>query len=327
MKKLVLNIVLILISILAYSQAETIYKVEDIPALKLYYGNSTRLRVVVENRDYTQCSSCIVNDSTIYAGASGRKWQRMSTIDSSHDFVPGGPITSNDIIGFNPGTGITTSTFIQNVFYQSQAPIATLTGGLTLELRSSQTMNYTLNWSAGRLLATKTLQNIIVAGQTESFTQPSAPGTVSGTQDVSFPANTDITYSNVVTTTDSKSTTATTTFAFLPKRYYGWISTSDTAGIGTFGYDDSKITALNGELSPSKIKTWNTGNPTGTQIYVYAYYYTAGNLNNLILNGFNSLDAFNVIQRQFTNALGFTGQWIIYWNKNGQTLSSDVIAN
>jgi hypothetical protein len=165
----------------------------------------------------------------------------------------------------------------------------------------------------------------VVAGTNETFSQPAQGASVSGTQSVSFPANTDITYQNVVTTDDSKTATASTTFSFLPKRYYGFIS--DTTGIGTTGFDDTKITSLGNEINASKVKSWSTGNPTGTQFYVYAYYATAGELSHFDMNGFPSIDAMNHVTRNFTNALGYTGQWTIYWSKNGQTLQSTVVTN
>lgn len=233
-------------------------------------------------------------------------------------------ITSLATIGFVPGT-TDAGQWINNVFYQSQPPTVTLTGGQTLELRSAGTNPYTLNYSSSRQAATATLATIVVAGVTKSFVQPSAPGTVSGTQTVTVTNNTDVTYSNVTTTTDGKSATATTSFVFQPKRYFGFIN--DSTGIGVFGFNDAVITALGNELSTSKSKSFNTGNPTGVQFLVYAYYAPFGFLTQLDLNGFPSIDAFNVVQRNFTNSLGYTGQWIIYWSKNGQTLSSTVIAN
>jgi hypothetical protein len=275
-----------------------------------YIAGQRGAQIIVGNTVYVRDSTAI-------------KWLISG---SGGGIVNGTAITSLPTVGFVP-SATNPSDWINNVFYQSQAPTASLTGGVNLELRSAQTMNYTLNWIAGRQSATTPLASIFVASVTQTFSQPSAGNSVSGTQAVSFAANTNVTYNNVVTTTDSKATTASTSFSFLPQRYSGWINVSDTAGLGTFGYNDSKITALTNELTASKVKTWNTGNPTGTQIYVYAYYATSGTLNNLILNGFPSIDAFNVSQRNFTNALGFTGQWIIYWNKNGQTLSSDIIAN
>lgn len=254
-------------------------------------------------------------------------WLRDSTANrwiKAGSYVNGTAITSLPSIGFVPNTN-DVGEWINNVFYQSQPPTATLTGGQTLEYQSVATLNKTLNWTAGRQSATNLISTIVVAGTNETFSQPAQGASISGTQSVSFPANTDITYQNVVTTDDNKSATASTTFSFLPKRYYGWIS--DTTGIETSGFDDSKITSLGNELSASKVKSWSTGNPTGTQFYVYAYYSTAGELTHFDMNGFPSIDAMNHVTRNFTNALGYTGQWIIYWSKNGQTLSSTIVAN
>jgi hypothetical protein len=255
----------------------------------------------------------------------GFNWVKAGSGTGASDSLRfGGAITSLPSVGVNPNTR-NIADWIDSVFYQSQYATATLTGGVNLEFRSAQTMNYTLNWSAGRLGGTKTLGNISVAGITQGFAQPASPGTVSGTQSVSFPANTNISYSNIVTTIDGKVITVITGFNFGANRYFGWIT--DTTGIGTTGFDNSKITALNNEFSMSKVKSWNTGAPTGTQFYVFAYYYTAGDLNNFAFNTFPSIESMNHVQRSFTNALGFTGQWIIYWNKNGQTLSSDLTTN
>ncbi|MEO7048945.1 MAG: hypothetical protein ABI091_26820 [Ferruginibacter sp.] len=278
----------------------------------------------LKHLSYYHGANIMVGNTVYVRDSTGTKW--LVSGGGSSSLIPGGAITSLPSLGDNPGTNISSGDFIIGEFYKSPPPLATLTGGVTLELQSAATLNYTLNYSASRQAKTNPLATIVVAGTNETFSQPSAPGTVSGTQAVSFASNTDVTYSNIATTTDSKTATATTTFSFLPKRYWGFINVSDTNGIRTYGYDDSKITSLNNELSSSKVKSWNTGNPTGEQIIVYAYYYTAGGLSHLDLNGFPSIDAFSIAQRNFTNAAGFTGQWIIYWSKNGQTLSSDIIA-
>lgn len=214
----------------------------------------------------------------------------------------------------------------------SQNPTATLTGGTNLELMGAGAdLPYTLSWSAGRfaagtnLLATANLSTITVAGTEQVFVNPPAGSTVSGAQAINVVRNSNTTYSNVVVTEDSKTATATTSFTFLPKRYYGWVS--DTTGIGTPGYNDAIITALSNELSASKSKTWSTGSPSGTQFYVFAYWSASGALTQFDFNGFPSIDAMNTATRSFTNALGYTGTWIIYWNKNGQTTSSSIITN
>ena len=339
MKKLIIIFIFILSANIILAQAPVQRGNSYVTPVDDYFraGKLLGLPIVSDTLVFTGTNGLDSLGSQIYvrSGANVGAWIRQFNGVSQNQWVKsgsggtilGGPITSLPALGDNPGTNISSGDFITSEFYQSQYPTATSTQGVNLEFESAQTINYTLSWSAGRQAATQPLSTVVVAGINQSFTQPSAPGTVSGTQAVAFPANTNVTYSNVVTTTDGKVATASTTFSFLPQRYSGWINVSDTAGIGTFGYDDSKIYGLTNELTASKVKTWNTGTPTGVQIYVYAYYNTSGTLNNLILNGFPSLDAFNEVQRNFTNALGYTGQWIIYWNKNGQTLSSDIIAN
>ena len=261
--------------------------------------------------------------NTVYVrDSTATKWLVSS---ASGITIPAGAITTIPEIGTNPRSNRPIDEWINNTFYGSQPPTALLTGGTTLELQSAATLNYTLNWTAGRQSATDSIATIVVAGTNQSFTQPAQSSSVSGTQAVSFAANTNITYSNIVTTTDSKSATATTAFTFLPKRYWGWIS--DSTGIGSESFDDAIITVLNNELSASKSKSFSTGNPSGTQFLVYAYYATAGELTQFDMNGFPSLDAMNHVTRNFTNAVGYTEQWIIYWSKNGQTLSSTVVAN
>jgi len=299
-----------------------------------YYGAVTGDKGIVNGRypDTTTANAnyisgqkgaqIIVGNIIYLRDSTATKWIAQNSANGND--VPAGAIAAIPVVGTNPGTNISPTDWIINTFYVSP-PTASISGGVTLALQSAQQLNYTLNYTSGRLASTKPIATIVVAGINEGFTQPSAPGSVSGTQAVSFPANTNITYSNVTTSTDGKSATASTTFSFLPERYFGWIS--DTTGIGTTGYDDSQIRALSNELSSSKSKSWSTGNPTGVQFLVYAYYSTAGNLTQFDMNGFPSLEAMNSVTRSFTNAEGFTGTWIIYWSKNGQTLSSTIVAN
>jgi len=188
-----------------------------------------------------------------------------------------------------------------------------------------------LSWSAGRLagatnvLPTANLTSVTVAGIAQSFSNPSIGSSTNGTQAVNLVRNVNTTYSNIVIAEDGKTTTATTTFTFLPRRYFGWVS--DTTDIGTTDYDDNIIRNLSTELTASKSKTWNTGMPTGVQFYVFAYWSASGLLTQFDFNGFPSIEAMNVSTRTFTNSLGYTGTWTIYWNKNGQNTNSSLITN
>lgn len=230
-------------------------------------------------------------------------------------------------IGSGSGS-VDTSLFVLRT---TQNPTATLTGGVTQEYTApaGNDLNYSLNWSAGRQAATSsaqataTLSTIVVGGTSQTFSQPSAGATVNGTQLVAVVRNTNTTFTNLVTTSDGKTASATTTFTFLPKRYYGWVS--DTTGLRS-GAADATIRALSSELSASKVKSWSTGSPSGTQFYVYAYYATAGALSAFDMNGFPSIEAMNSVSRSFTNSEGYTGTWYIYWTINGQTTASTIEA-
>ncbi len=256
------------------------------------------------------------------------KWQKIgtgATADTQEGSI-GGPTTTNnpETIGFNPGTNISADSFIRKAYYGILPPTATIGGGTTLELRSGGTVSATLSWSAGRQSNTPPLSTIVVASQSQSFSQPSPNGSVSGTQGVSVPANTTTSYSTVVTDNTGVQTVATTTFTYSGRKYYGWVT--DTTGIGT-GTQDAVIRALtNQPFATTKSLSVNTGTPTGTQFYVYVYPSSLGALTGFVFNGTPSLEAMSVATRTFTNALGYSQTYKLYWNKQGQTTASDIIA-
>jgi hypothetical protein len=238
--------------------------------------------------------------------------------------IPGGAFTTSNIeVGFNPCTDCTADSIIKRVWYGIKPPLATLTGGTTLELTASGTVSQTLNWGASRQSNTPILTSIVVAGVTQSFSQPAQPGTVSGTQNVSVPANTTTTYSNVVTAADAQTATATTQFIFLGKKYYGLLS--DTAGITT-GSLNATIIALTSSFASTKTLSTSTGSITGTKFWAYAYPSTLGDLSALSFNSIPALEAMNKITLSITNASGYTQDYTVYYNKQGQTVQSDISA-
>ena len=253
--------------------------------------------------------------------AGGHLWVKTGT--SSDNILPAGPFTTSNIaVGFNPGTNITAAQILEKVFYGLKPPTATLTGGTTLEYIPGSTSSQTLNWSAGRQSNTATISSIVVGGVSQSFSQPSQGSSVSGTQGVAVPANTNTTYTNVVTTSDGQIATASTTFPWSPRKYYGFIS--DTTGIAS-GSQDAAIRALTTVLSTTKTLTTNTGNPSGSKFYVYCYLSSLGAISSITFNGIPATDAITTVSKSFTTANGFNGTYYILYTKNAQTTSSDVI--
>lgn len=266
----------------------------------------------------------------IYIGAtSGPKWVKSGSgssnnIGDSSIIIGGKPISHLPSLGENAPSNVSPDSMFNWLYYQSQEPLATLSGGTTLELTAASTVSQTLNWSASRQEATTPLSTIVVAGVSQTFSNPSAPGTVSGTQVVNVPANITITYTNTVTTTDGKLAVVTTTFNSLGKKYYGLIS--DTTGIAT-GSQDASILGLANSFANSKNLNVNTGSITGTKFWVYVYPANLGGASTLSFNGLPALESMNTVTRSFTNAQGYTQNYIYYWNKQGQTISSDIIVN
>lgn len=247
-------------------------------------------------------------------------------VDSGvHILKQGGPITSLPQIGINPNT-IDIVEWIDKVFYQSQPPLITVTGAKTYELQSAKTITENVQYTITRQFATEPIESIKIDGVAQTFTQPAKGNSVSGEFTVSFPANTNKTFQIVATTVDGKTAITNVNFNFLPKRYWGWLTPEQAEGIDLPSFDDSKITALNNELSASRIIDIETGDPNGSKIFVYAYYATAGDLIIWDMNRFASIEAMNKVTRNFTNALGFTGQWKIYYSRNAQKLQSSIIA-
>ncbi len=247
----------------------------------------------------------------------------ITAIGGGSSTLPAGPFTtSNTEIGYDPGSNLTADQIISKVWYGLKPPTATLTGGTELEYIPGSTSAQTLAWGAHRQSNTATISSIVVAGISQTFSQPAQPGTVNGTQAVSVPANTSTTYDNVVTTSDAQTATASTTFTFAPRKFYGFIS--DTTGIAS-GSQDAAIRALTSALSNSKTLSTNTGSPSGTQFYVYAYLSSLGNITSVTYNGIPATDAITTVSKTFTTANGFSGTYKILYTTNGQTSSSDVI--
>lgn len=253
---------------------------------------------------------------------STNRWDSSGVGGGGGGFITGGPITSTPPPNFNPGSNISTEEFIRQAYYASQGPTAGLSGGQTIELMATgAALPFTLNWSAGRSGATNPIQSIVVAGVNQTFTTPAAGGSISGTQAVSVTRNTNTTYSTVVTTTDGKTATASTSFTFLPSRYFGWVNSQTPT--------DANIIAAGAELSNSNAKTWVQPAPGGAQFLVFAYPANEGNLANFFINTFPSLEAMQLTQRTLTNASGFSQTYNIYVSKNAFTVTgtTSIVTN
>jgi len=220
--------------------------------------------------------------------------------------LPAGPfVTSNVGIGYDPGTNLTAAEIIQKVWYGTR-PSATLTGGTTIELTSASTVSQTLNWGATRQVGATTLATIVVAGVSQSFSQPVAGGTVSGTQAVSVPANISTTYSNVVTASDAQTITATTTFNFQNKIYAGFVTSTSPTSADILAATSS--TYVGGRFSTSKNQSGSLTTPSGAKYVMFANPVSFG-IPNVVINGLGVIYTISILS--FTNASGYTSNYYV----------------
>jgi hypothetical protein len=252
-------------------------------------------------------------DSAIYQNmGSPYGWGRFAKYKDLT--VSGFTVTSLPAIGQAVSAG-SVSDVLRQLFAQSQPPSATLSGGSVAELTSASTVTFNLNWSGSRQSATANLSSIVIAGNSQTlpqtFANPSAPGTVSGTQSVTAPTNVSTVYTNTVTTADGKTATATSTQSYLPRRYWG-----RSAGANP---DNTIILASAGgssELSSSRAKSGFTVSSSGSNYVYYAYPSSEGALTSLTIGGFESLPAFTQNTISITNASGYMQNYFVYVSNN-----------
>lgn len=257
-----------------------------------------------------------------FAGKGNFQWYTAAQVDSLLNMTSliSGPVTSIPVVGYNPGTNLTSSQWILAAFYQTQPPTASLSGGTVFELGiSNQTHN--LSYSYGRQFATTTIASAIInPGSLNVFsTQPAQPGTVSGTQSVTTSVNTNTTYTITVTTSDSKTATATTTDTWLPRAYWGRTSTNVP--------DNAIILAVAGGgnvLSNSRSQTF-TVSASGSNYIYFAYPASEGALTSITVGGFQSIGAFTQNTVSLTNASGYIQSYYVYVSNNTFSATSPTI--
>ena len=163
-----------------------------------------------------------------------------------------------------------------------------------------------LNWVAGRLATTPEILSIVVGGTTQSFSQPAAPGTVNGTQNVAVVRNTNIAYNNVVTTADNQTATSTASVAWWAKRYWGFV--------GSENPDDAAIIALAQEFAKIRTKSSTTVSNSSSRrfAWVIPLALDPSAVTQIWVGGLDTTAAFTRTVRDLTNASGYLQQYAIY---------------
>jgi len=245
-------------------------------------------------------------------------------LDSSWTKVgAGAAFTVGTVITSLPAISDATATpqdFV-NLFYQSMPPTAALTGGTVYELTTSN-QTHNLSWTYGRQSATATISSADINPGTfhEFGSQPTQPGTTSGTQSVTTTANTNTTYTFLVTTADAKTASATTTDTFSPRFYYGRSSVSSPTSTQLLAFAGG-----NDPLTASRAQAALVITASGSN-YPFFSYPTSEGAVTLIkdVNGFDVTTAFNQTTVSLTNSQGYTQNYYVY-TLNAATSSNYTI--
>ncbi len=225
--------------------------------------------------------------------------------------------------------GTTTSTInevLQALIYPSVAAGASLDiNGLqssAFEIGSSLG-SYNLNWKAIKVASTQPFKSVTVNGSLQNISgQTAGPSSLTGSIPVTPAASGATSYSMSVVTQDNKTTNASASISFLPKRYWG-------RSVGSVPTGTEIVAAAGGgsELTSSQAKSdisFNVSASGANHIY-FAYPTSLPQLTLLNVGGFGSLNAFTLSQVSVTNASGFTQMYNVYTSNNTFTAGSGQI--
>ncbi len=225
--------------------------------------------------------------------------------------------------GLNPGTNELVA-FLNAVFYPSQPPTASLSGGLVYEMSSpSIPTTNNLLYSYGRQAATDQIASVVINQGVGSIftTQPNAGASVNGSVTVNVIPNNNTTYTLTVTTTDGKTTNSSTTVSFLPRKFWG-----RTSNVSANAVDLQNAAGGGSQLSNNKAGTYNVTASGSNRIFI-AYPSNQGDLTSINIGGLESLGAFVKTVVSYTSVNGYTQNYNVYTSINETGGNVTAVAN
>lgn len=185
----------------------------------------------------------------------------------------------------------------------------------SIEKRPVNTYDVTLSWTATRQAETDSIASITVAGVTQSgWTQPAAPGSVTGTQAASYTTNNSISFNITVVTKDGQTTSLNRSGSTYDRKYAGWMPVGQTVP------DNAQILAavykdINGT---SKSISTTLVNPGGSYIPFVAYPTATVSTKPVFKDGnlFDISDNFTPNVVTFTNQHGYVSSYTVYVYSN-----------
>jgi len=205
---------------------------------------------------------------------------------------------------FTVGKVINTFDDLKNDISQANPPSVTLTpASIVLERTAASTGTSTLSYTYTRNTGTPVFTEIKIDGNGSTIYPGFSANGGSGTQNVTYPANTGTTYT-FTGTTGALSASATSTISYSSRRYWG-------RSVGAVPTQAEILAAAGGgsALSESRAGTF-TVTGSGSNYVFFAYRATGGNITSLTIGGapYN----WNKTTPSFTNSLGDTQTFNVY---------------
>lgn len=199
-------------------------------------------------------------------------------------------------------------------YQKSQAPTGSLSGGTTLEITTSGTQSKTVSWIVNRLTSTALIDSIVITGPSQrynqTFSQPSAPGSVSGSQSVTITNNATNTFTLTVYTHDGKVTNvATTSYSFQSKYYIGYVSSNTPSDADLLSATGGTV---GGVFATQRQTSGTLSTPASSSYIVFSYPASFGTTpsNSITIGGFAT--TYNLTVRNVVNASGATVSYNVY---------------
>lgn len=225
---------------------------------------------------------------------------------------------SNDSL-YRPldSTRLVQEKFLNNYIESKTKPTSTLTitynsttdTNIYVEKTAAASIAVNLNWTAGKQEYTDSLRSVTVGDVAQTITQPTNPGSISGTVSKTVTANMDTHFTNVVVDKDGNNVTASANVYFQNKWFYGF-ATSNV-------FTNNLVQGLNNFFSTSATADGRTLYMGTLASAKYAWLafdagLDASNLLRIIIHGFDQTDQFTRSTVSFTNASGYTTNYIVY---------------
>lgn len=248
----------------------------------------------------------------LYKGATMgySRMARYKDLASVNPIITGGTILALPTVGQTISTGSPDNVWNQ-MYRPPLAPTAALSGGSQSEYTITN-KTHNLAWSYGRQATTATISTAVInPGSFNLFgSQPTQPGTISGSQSVTTTANTNTIYTITVTASAAPTTaTASTADTWAPGIYYGRASTTTPTSTEILAVAGGLKVISTGHAFPSGV----TVVASGSNHPFIAINSTQGTITVIKdVNGFDVTSSFPVTNVSVINVNGYTATYNVY---------------